>query len=90
MLFAYGKYKSDQPLCDRAFSLWEQLKPENNTIIRDWASAGITCENAADTQALIQLHRNYCQRRDCLRCQFGYEYIHRTPKFLCESEKENG
>lgn len=84
MLFAYGKYKSDQSLCDRAFSLWEQLKAENNTIIRDWASAGIPCENAADTQALIQLHRNYCQRRDCLRCKFGYEYIRRTPDFLRE------
>ena len=86
MLFAYGKYKSDQSLCDRAFSLWEQLKPENNTIIRDWASAGIPCENAADTQAFIQLHRNYCQRRDCLRCKFGYEYIRRTPGFLREKE----
>jgi hypothetical protein len=87
MLFAYGKYKSDHSLCDRAFSLWEQLKPENNTIIRDWASAGIPCENAADSQALIQLHRNYCQRRDCLRCKFGYEYIRRTPAFLREGEE---
>lgn len=86
MLFAYGKYKSDQTLCDRAFTLWEQLKPENNAIIRDWASAGIACENAADSQALIQLHRNYCQRRDCLRCKFGYEYIRRTPGFLREDE----
>jgi len=84
ILFAYGKYKSDNSLCDRAFSLWEQLKAENNTIIRDWAAAGIQCENAADSQALIQLHRNYCQRRDCLRCQFGYEYIKHTPDFLKE------
>lgn len=89
MLFSYGKYKSDQSLCDRAFSLWEQLKPENNTIIRDWAAAGILCENAADTQALIQLHRNYCQRRDCLRCKFGYEYIRHTPAFLREGEKRD-
>ncbi|MBQ6964607.1 MAG: DUF2851 family protein [Bacteroidaceae bacterium] len=87
MLFAYGKYKSDQTLCDRAFSLWEQLKAENNAIIRDWASAGVHCDNAADSQALIQLTRNYCQRRDCLRCQFGYEYIRRTPDFLCETER---
>ncbi len=87
ILFAYGKYKSDHSLCDRAFSLWEQLKPENNAIIRDWASAGIPCENAADSQALIQLHRNYCQRRDCLRCKFGYEYLRRTPDFLREGEE---
>lgn len=88
IFFAYGKYKSDTSLCDRAFSLWEQLKPENNAIIRDWALAGIPCENAADTQAIIQLHCNYCQRRDCLRCQFGYEYIRRTPDFLREEKME--
>lgn len=86
MLFAYGKYKSEQALCDRAFSLWEQLPPENNRIIRDWAAAGIRCEHAADSQALIQLHRHYCQPRDCLRCQFGYEYLRRTPGFLREDD----
>lgn len=86
MLFTYGKYKSDQHLCDRAFSLWEQLKAENNAIIRDWAAAGVPCENAADSQALLQLHRNYCMRRDCLRCKFGYEYLKRTPDFLREQE----
>ena len=84
MLFAYGKYKSDQTLCDRAFALWEQTKAENNYIIRQWREAGVACENAADSQALIQLHRNYCQPRNCLRCKFGYEFIRRTPEFLRE------
>lgn len=88
ILFAYGKYKSDQALCDRAFSLWEQLKAENNAIIRNWAAAGVLCENAADSQALIQLHHQYCLRRDCLRCQFGYEYLRRTPDFLREHEEK--
>lgn len=84
ILFAYGKYKSDQTLCDHAFSLWEQLKAEKNRIIRDWQAVGVTCDNAADSQALIQLTRRYCQPRDCLRCQFGYEYIRQTPTLLCE------
>ena len=87
MLFAYGKYKSDQSLCDRAFSLWEQLEPENNRVVRDWASAGVICESAADSQALIQLTRCYCQTRDCLRCKFGYEFIKQTPDLLREDEK---
>lgn len=87
ILFAYGKYKSDPSLCDRAFSLWQQLPAERNAIIRDWAQAGVLCENAADSQALIQLHRHYCQPRDCLRCKFGYEYIRRTPDFLREKEE---
>ena len=86
MLFTYGKYKSDRRLCDRAFDLWQQLPPENNAIIRDWAAAGIPCDTAADSQALLQLHHNYCQRRDCLRCQFGYEYLKHTPDFLREKD----
>ena len=86
LLFAYGRYKSDQELCDRAFRLWEQLAAEDNRIIRDWQMAGVTCENAADSQALIQLHRNYCQPHKCLLCQFGYEYIRCTPDFLRETK----
>lgn len=84
MLFAYGKYKSDASLCERAFEVWEQLKPENNNITRSWASAGITCRSAADSQAVIQQTKQYCQPRDCLRCTFGYEYIRRTPDLLRE------
>lgn len=87
MLFAYGKYKSDQSLCDRAFSWWEQLEPEDNRMVRDWVSAGVACESAADSQALIQLTRRYCQTRDCLRCKFGYEFIKQTPDLLREDEK---
>lgn len=87
ILFAYGKYKSDQHICDRAFSLWEQLKAENNRITRAWALAGVACDNAADSQALIQLSRHYCDTHNCLRCQFGHEFIRRTPEFLCEDEK---
>ncbi len=86
ILFAYGKYKTDDSLCERAFSLWEELPPENNRFIRNWASAGIACENSADTQALIHLTHHYCDTHDCLRCKFGYEYIKRTPDFLCEED----
>ncbi|MBQ0023979.1 MAG: DUF2851 family protein [Prevotellaceae bacterium] len=84
ILFAYGKYKSNQPLCDRAFSLWESIKPESNHIIRNWVAAGVACENAADSQALIQLTRSYCEPHECLRCKFGYEFIRRTPGLLRE------
>lgn len=86
MLFAYGKYKSDQDLCDRALSLWQDLPAENNRFIRNWAAAGVECESSADSQALIHLTHFYCHNHDCLRCKFGYEYIKRTPNMLCEDE----
>ena len=60
---------------DKATCLLTQLPPENNYIIRQWRGCGLTVASAADSQALIQLKREYCDRADCLRCRFGYEYL---------------
>lgn len=77
LLFAYGRHLADERLCERALTLLERLKPEQNFITRSWAKAGIRSANAADSQALIQLRRNYCDAKDCLRCRFGAEYLRR-------------
>lgn len=75
MLFAYGRHRQDDRLCDRAFDFLEQLKAEDNHITRTWRDIGLEVDNAGDSQALIQLKNEYCDRRDCLRCRFGYEYL---------------
>ena len=75
MLFAYGEAHNDEAMQERAVALLEELKPEKNYIIRQWQQCGITAASAADSQALIQLKRIYCDRKDCLRCRFGYEYL---------------
>lgn len=77
MLFAYGRHASKEELCDRAFDLLEQLRAEENYIIRMWRKCGLEVKNAGDSQALIQLKKEYCDRKDCLRCRFGYEYLKR-------------
>ena len=77
MLFAYGRHKEKEVLCDRAFDFLEQLKPENNHIIRMWQQVGLNVRSAGDSQALIQLKNEYCDKRDCLRCRFGFEYLKR-------------
>ncbi|MBQ7553384.1 MAG: DUF2851 family protein [Bacteroidaceae bacterium] len=74
-MFTYGRHKGDEMMCDHAFEILEQLKPENNFIVRQWDKFGIHAENAADSQALIQLRKEYCDKRDCLRCRFGFEYL---------------
>jgi len=38
------------------------------------ASPG-AAEHAADSQALLQLKWQYCNRHDCLRCRFGTRYL---------------
>ncbi len=74
-LYAYGLHRSSEVLCERATQLLEKLKAENNYITRLWGSAGIEVGSAADSQALIQLYKSYCEPKKCLYCRFGYEYL---------------
>ena len=78
MLFAYGRHSAKEALCNRAFDFLEQLKAENNYIIRLWKECGLTVKNAGDSQALIQLKKEYCDKKECLRCRIGYEYLKKT------------
>ena len=75
LLFAYGRAQADEELCERAFCLLESTRAERNYITRSWEAAGIRAAHAADSQALYRLKNAYCDRRDCLRCRFGAEYL---------------
>lgn len=75
MLFAYGRHAMREELCDRAFDFLEQMRAEQNHIIRMWQEVGLEVKTAGDSQALIQLKREYCDKRDCLRCRIGSEYL---------------
>ena len=84
VLFAYGRYKNDEALCERALLLLEELKAEDNNITRMWKECGMEIKTAADSQAIVQLKKNYCDNRDCLRCRIGYEFIKRNGWFVKE------
>ena len=75
MFFAVGRHRQKEELCDRAFDLLEQLKAERNHIVSMWQECGLEASNAGDSQALIQLKNEYCDKKDCLRCRFGFEYL---------------
>jgi hypothetical protein len=77
VLFAYGRHRHNDVLCDRAYQLLDELKAEDNHIVRMWKACGLEVNNAGDTQALIQLKNEYCDRKNCLRCRIGYEYLRR-------------
>lgn len=55
--------------------LLEELKAENNYVTRMWSGAGIPVQTAADSQALLQLQKEYCDKKKCLYCRFGYEHL---------------
>ncbi len=75
LFFAYGRQRMNEEMAELAFNLLEQLPAERNYITRCWERAGLKVTHAADSQALIQLRKGYCDRKDCLRCRFGVEYL---------------
>ena len=72
---AYARHRGDERLHARAVELLEALPPERNGVVSAWHDCGLTACTAADSQALIQLKRRYCERKDCLRCRFGFEML---------------
>lgn len=75
VLYAYATTHDDWTLRERVLELLRLLPAERNYILRQWQACGLQADSAADSQALIQLKRQYCDRHDCLRCNFGYEYL---------------
>lgn len=75
VLYAYAMSHDNYLLRERVLDLLQRLPAENNYILRQWKECGLKVNTAADSQALIQLKQQYCDRHDCLRCSFGYEYL---------------
>ncbi len=78
MLFAYGRHVGKEEYCTRALEFYDKLKAEDNHMIRMWTECGLEVHSAGDSQALIQLKKEYCDKHECLRCRIGYEYLKGT------------
>lgn len=75
LLMEYGIQHGQQRYKDQAVAILQQLPPEENNITRKWKAVGIKADNAAQSQALIQLYNEYCTPRRCLECQIGYRIL---------------
>jgi len=74
-LFAWGCDRGDQAASDRAVNLLSQIPAEENSQIRFWKSLGIEVSSSFHSQALLELKKNYCDRKRCLECQIGNQLI---------------
>ena len=75
LYYARGEMTDDYEMTDRAIALLEDLRPEQNSIVTMFRNAGIKCDDALTSQALIQLRRNYCEARKCIYCRLGHRLL---------------
>jgi hypothetical protein len=75
VIFVYGQSRDCQEASEKALTFLENIRPEENSIIKEWKEAGIYAESAFYSQALIHLRNNYCKKRKCLNCRIGSKLI---------------
>ena len=59
--------------------LLQQLPAEQNKITKEWNELGLKVKNAFDSQAVIELYNNFCQKRQCLNCSIGISILKPQP-----------
>jgi hypothetical protein len=78
-LFFYGQQQDNQKYKDRALQLYEELPAERNHVLEHWQELGMEVKRAADSQALLQLKKHYCDQKRCLSCALGCYILQRSP-----------
>jgi hypothetical protein len=79
VLFAYGSYMEENKYKEKALKWLEKTKPEANNITKGFQQLKIENKTAFDSQALIELKNEYCNKKRCLDCAVG--------NFLLKAEK---
>jgi len=74
-LFVYGKQMGKNDVIEKSLELLHSLPAENNNIIKNWKDLGLDAKTAYESQAMIQLKNNYCNKKQCLRCQIGHKIV---------------
>lgn len=73
--FAYGYLTGTDRQCVAAVDLLTSLPAESNRLVTPFITAGVACPDAFTSQALIQLHRAYCEAHKCLYCRIGHRHL---------------
>ncbi len=74
-VFVYGRLMNKPALQQKALSWLEQIKPENNKVVRLYLTLGFPLRNAMHTQAVIHLNQHYCSHLKCLDCRIGQKIL---------------
>lgn len=77
LYYAYGVVTGDAEAGSLGLDIQSRLPAERNTIVRHWEDLGLKAGDAFRSQALIQLRKEYCDRKKCLFCRFGHQLLRR-------------
>lgn len=74
-LFWKGKKSEKSELKKKAIRLLALIPKEANNITRKWEEIGVQSKNAYDSQALLEIYKQFCIKKECLNCNVGKKIL---------------
>lgn len=75
--FAYAKSQGKE-ISENLIQLLNEVTSEKNAILDKFSSFGIKSKNAFESQSLLQLKNEYCNKSRCLECVIGMELLKKS------------
>jgi len=75
--FAYAKSQGKE-ISEDLIQLLNEVAPEGNAILDKFSAFGIKSKNAFESQSLLQLKNEYCNKSRCLDCAIGMELLKKS------------
>jgi hypothetical protein len=75
--FAYAKSQGKE-ISEDLIQLLNEVAPEKNAIMVKFSSFGLKSKSAFETQSLLQLKNEYCNKSRCLECAIGMELLKKS------------
>jgi len=63
---------------EELLQLYMSIKSEKNTILTRFKELKLKLESSADSQSLIELKTEYCNKQKCLQCEIGNKLLYRS------------
>ena len=74
-LFWKGYVMSIQTYKEKAITLLTMLPKESNRFTRKWETLNVKPKNALDSQALLEIYVQLCNKKACLNCLIGKKIL---------------
>ena len=71
VLFAYGLYHNEEKYKTKALTWLEKTVAEKNSILNGFHLLSVSNKSAYDSQSLLELKNEYCNKKRCLECSVG-------------------
>lgn len=74
-LYVYAEKTGQEVIKEKAIQWFTDLEPEDNNITRGWEERGFTNENAMQSQGLIELKNEKCDKHQCIDCRIAHKIL---------------